>query len=147
MKCGDATAASIRFIQAALLRVKLAHLEAWNTRRRAIAQRYLTELAGSGVTLPIVPEWAEPAWHLFCVRHPLRDGFRNALLAAGVETLVHYPTPPHLQAAFADLGMNVGAFPMAEETSSTVLSLPIGPAMTSGQVDAVITAVIATAPG
>lgn len=128
-------------IQAALLRVKLAHLDRWNARRREIAARYLTELAGSGLELPVVPAWAEPVWHLFCVRHPRRDALRDALLAAGVDTLIHYPTPPHLQAAYAGLGITTGAFPAAEGTASTVLSLPIGPAMTDAQVDAVIAAV------
>ena len=132
-------------IQAALLRVKLAHLDAWNARRQMIARQYLTELAGTGVVLPVVPAWAEPVWHLFCVRHPRRDAFREALRMAGVEPLIHYPIPPHLQAAYAGLGITAGAFPTAEETASTILSLPIGPAMTEAQVDAVIAAVKATA--
>lgn len=132
-------------IQAALLRVKLAHLDAWNARRQMIAQRYLTELAGTSVTLPVVPAWAESVWHLFCVRHPRRDALQEAVRAAGVETLIHYPIPPHLQAAYAGLGITKGTFPVAEGTASTVLSLPIGPAMTDTQVDAVIAAVKATA--
>jgi dTDP-4-amino-4,6-dideoxygalactose transaminase len=127
-------------IQAALLRVKLAYLDAWNARRNLIAQRYRDELAGTGLTLPVVPEWAEPVWHLFCVRHPRRDLVRDALSAVDVETLIHYPTPPHLQAAYASLGLAAGTFPNAEETASTVFSLPIGPAMTDAQVDAVIAA-------
>lgn len=128
-------------IQAALLRVKLKHLETWNSRRRAIARRYMTELAGTGLRLPVVPAWADPVWHLFCVRHPRRDALRQALDAAGVETLIHYPIPPHLQAAYAGLGIPAGAFPAAEETASTILSLPIGPAMTEAQVGAVIAGV------
>lgn len=128
-------------IQAALLAVKLQYLDTWNGRRKNIAARYLTELVGTGLKLPVVPDWAEPVWHLFCVRHPRRDAFCEALRAAGVETLIHYPTPPHLQAAYADLGIPRGAFPVAEETSSTVVSLPIGPAMSEEQVDAVIAAV------
>lgn len=128
-------------IQAAILRVKLRHLDAWNARRRDVADRYMRELQGSGIVLPVVPDWAEPSWHLFPVRHPQRDALRDALASAGVETLIHYPIPPHLQRAYADLGFARGAFPIAEEVADTVLSLPIGPAMSDAQVDAVIAAV------
>lgn len=131
-------------IQAAMLRVKLAHLDTWNARRREIAARYLRELAGTGLVLPTVTAGAESSWHLFPVRHPKRDALRHALAAAGVETLIHYPIPPHLQRAYADLGFPRGAFPIAEETADTVLSLPIGPAMTDAQVSHVIEAVRAT---
>jgi dTDP-4-amino-4,6-dideoxygalactose transaminase len=78
---------------------------------------------------------------LFCVRHPRRDGFRDALHEANVDTLIHYPVPPHLQAAYAAMRITKGAFPVAEATASDILSLPIGPAMTDAQVDAVIAAV------
>lgn len=132
-------------IQAALLHVKLGHVEEWNERRRQIAARYLEELDATGIVLPAVPAWAEPVWHLFCVRHPRRDALREALLRAGVETLVHYPTPPHLQPAYADLGFKQGAFPVAEETAATILSLPIGPTMSETQVSTVIAAVRAAA--
>lgn len=131
-------------IQAAMLRVKLQHLEEWNARRHTIATRYLRELQGSGLVLPVLPDWAESSWHLFPVRHPQRDALRDALSNLGVETLIHYPIPPHLQRAYAGLGFTRGAFPIAEETADTVLSLPIGPAMTEEQVDAVITAVWAS---
>lgn len=131
-------------LQAAFLRVKLRHLDSWNARRQKIAQRYLTELTGIDLALPVVPDGAEPVWHLFCVRHPRRDAFRDALQDAGIDTLVHYPTPPHLQAAYSTLRIPEGAFPVAEATASTILTLPIGPAMTDAQVDAVIAAVRAT---
>jgi dTDP-4-amino-4,6-dideoxygalactose transaminase len=127
-------------IQAAVLRVKLEYLDAWNSRRRAIATRYLHELVGSGIVLPAIPVWAEPSWHLFPVRHPKRDALREKLTAAGVETLIHYPIPPHLQQAYADLGYARGSFPVAEELAETVLSIPIGPAMTDTHVDRVIEA-------
>lgn len=127
-------------IQSAILRVKLEKLDEWNARRREIAQRYLRELAGTGLVLPTVPDGVEPSWHLFPVRHRRRDALRDALAAAGIETLIHYPIPPHLQRAYADLGYARGAFPIAEETAYSVLSLPIGPAMTDPQVTAVIDA-------
>lgn len=125
-------------LQASLLRVKLKYLDSWNARRRDIAERYSTELAGLPLRLPKVPPWAEHAWHLYCVGYDQRDSLRRALQDNGVETLIHYPTPPHLQTAYERLGFVDGAFPVAEQTATTVLSIPIGPAMTDAQVDAVI---------
>jgi dTDP-4-amino-4,6-dideoxygalactose transaminase len=133
-------------IQAALLRVKLTHLDEWNGRRRRIAHRYLEALSDTGVTLPAELHGAEHVWHLFCVRHHRRDEFREALLAHGVETLIHYPVPPHLQTAYAAAGIRAGAFPVAESIAGTVLSLPMGPAMSDAQVSAVIAAVHQVAP-
>lgn len=115
-------------IQAAFLRVKLRHLDAWNARRRAVADRYLTELAGSGdLVLPQVPEWAEPVWHQFVVRHPDREGVQEHLRAAGVETLIHYPVPVHLTPAYREAGGREGDFPLTERLAAEVLSLPISP--------------------
>jgi dTDP-4-amino-4,6-dideoxygalactose transaminase len=128
-------------LQAAVLRAKLPHLAEWNDRRRAIAGRYLAAFAGIGIGLPQVPEWADPAWHLFVVTLPDRDAVQARLRAAGVETLIHYPIPPHRQQAYADLGLPAGSFPIAERLASQVLSLPIGPQMRDAQVDWVITAV------
>jgi len=114
-------------IQAAVLRVKLRVLDEWNARRQGIAQRYLEGLAGSGLVLPQVPEWAEPVWHLFVVRHAQRDAFAQRLADAGVGTLIHYPLPPHRQAAYAEAGFAAEAFPLASRMADEVLSLPIGP--------------------
>jgi dTDP-4-amino-4,6-dideoxygalactose transaminase len=115
-------------LQAALLRVKLTRLDEWNARRRRVASHYLTALAGApGLTLPVVPEWAEPAWHLFVVRHAARTSLQEALTTRGVGTLIHYPVPPHLQPAYASSGIPAGTFPIAERLASEVLSLPIGP--------------------
>lgn len=129
-------------VQAAALRVKLRHLPEWNARRSRIAARYSKELVDSGLILPLVPEWAQPAWHLYCVRHPKRDLLRDRLAAFGVETLIHYPIPPHLQEAYHGLGYVKGSFPVAESMAQTLLSLPIGPAMSEYQVSHVITAVL-----
>ncbi len=128
-------------IQAAVLRVKLAHLDAWNERRRAIAARYLDELPGDKITLPYVPQWADPAWHLFVVRAHDRKGLAAHLAKLGVETLIHYPVPPHMQRAYADGGWANDAFPVANRLAEEVLSLPIGPQMDSEGVNAVIAAV------
>ncbi|WP_300974832.1 DegT/DnrJ/EryC1/StrS aminotransferase family protein [Sphingomonas sp. LHG3406-1] len=128
-------------VQAAVLSVKLDRLEAWNERRRRTASHYLDKLAGSGLTLPHVPHWADPAWHLFVVRSPRRDALQQSLAAAGVQTLIHYPIPPHLQGAYADLGLPKGSLPVAEQLADEVLSLPIGPHLSDEQTLAVIKAV------
>lgn len=114
-------------IQAAVLRVKLKVLDEWNGRRRTIAAHYLKDLAGTGIVLPHVPEWVDPVWHLFVVRHKKRDTLMQELTKANVGTLIHYPIPPHLQRAYASLGYKTGAFPLAEILAREVLSLPMGP--------------------
>ena len=128
-------------LQAAVLRVKLAHLDAWNARRTEVAHAYLRGLAGSGLVLPHVPDWAEPAWHLFVVRHPRRDALQAQLAEAGVGTLIHYPIPPHRQAAYAGTGLAPDAFPIASRMADEVLSLPIGPHLAAADAAHVIDAV------
>jgi dTDP-4-amino-4,6-dideoxygalactose transaminase len=126
-------------LQAAFLRVKLKKMDEWNGRRRVVAENYLQGLHGAtDLTLPFVPAWAEPAWHLFVVRHPKRDLLQQKLTEAEIGTLIHYPVPPHLSGAYADGKWRDGAFPIAEELSDTVLSLPMGPHITSPQVAAVV---------
>lgn len=115
-------------LQAAFLRVKLNHLNDWNDKRRMIADYYLNSLQACGeISLPFVPEGIEPVWHLFVVRHPKRYLLMQYLKLNEVETLIHYPVPPHLSGAYKDLGYSPGSFPVTEEIAETVLSLPIGP--------------------
>jgi dTDP-4-amino-4,6-dideoxygalactose transaminase len=128
-------------LQAAFLRVKLRKLDEWNERRRALAARYNDRLAGiEGLGLPRAPQWAEPVWHLYVVRTKSRAELMQALDAAGIGSLIHYPIPPHLQQAYADLGLPRGSFPLAETLADTVLSLPIGPHMSLESVDRVAAA-------
>ncbi len=125
-------------LQAAFLRVKLRGLDAWNDRRRRIAARYDDKLAGiAGLDLPRVPQWAEPVWHLYVVRTDRRADVMKELETAGIGALIHYPIPPHLQQAYADLGHGKGAFPLAEKFADTVLSLPMGPHLAESAVDEV----------
>jgi dTDP-3-amino-3,4,6-trideoxy-alpha-D-glucose transaminase len=130
-------------VQAAVLRVKLAVLEEWNDRRRRIAAIYrrgLTEVAE--LVLPAAPAGDElPACHLFCVRHPRRDGLAAHLARAGVATQVHYPVAPHRSPAFAELGLGPGSFPVAEGACATLLSLPIGPHLSEADAERVVAAV------
>lgn len=121
-------------LQAAVLRVKLQHLDQWNETRRTIAARYLSGLADTGLTLPFVPAWAEPVWHLFVVRHPQRDRLQKSLGEAGIGAMIHYPIPPHLQPAYADLNYHEGDFPVSERMAKEVLSLPVGPHLDNSQV-------------
>ena len=114
-------------LQAAILSVKLAHLDEWNARRSVIAAQYRRGLFDCALTLPYVPEWAEPAWHLYVVQHPQRNALQEALTDAGVGTLIHYPIPPHLQQAYAAADYVKGRFPIAEMIANQCLSVPISP--------------------
>jgi len=114
-------------LQAAVLRVKLARLDDWNARRREIAAAYGAALAESGLILPAVPDWAEPVWHLHVIRSDAREALQKRLSEAGIGTLIHYPIPPHMQAAYAGLGLAPEALPLARQLAGEVLSLPIGP--------------------
>jgi dTDP-4-amino-4,6-dideoxygalactose transaminase len=114
-------------LQAAFLRVKLRHLDDWNEHRRAVAGRYLARLDGAeGLVLPAVADWVESVWHLFVVRHRRRDELQERLSEAGVDTIIHYPIPPHLTGAYS-AGFAAGDLPVAERLGDEVLSLPMGP--------------------
>ena len=128
-------------IQAAVLRVKLKHLDGWNRRRLQIAELYRRELEGCDLILPYVPEWAEPAYHLFVVRSGQRDALHQYLETQGIGTLIHYPVPPHLQQAYCEIGLAAGTLPISERIHQEVLSLPIGPHVTEAQVETVTRAV------
>jgi dTDP-4-amino-4,6-dideoxygalactose transaminase len=126
-------------IQAACLRVKLRKLDEWNQRRKELAAYYLQTLEGiPDLALPLVPDYAEPAWHLFAIRHPERDRLQRFLGDAGVGTIIHYPVPPHLQQAYAELGFSAGSFPRAEQMANTVLSLPMGPHLSDQEAEYIV---------
>ena len=128
-------------MQAAVLRVKLRHLDAWNARRATIAAAYTAALSDV-VATPSVPAGVVPSWHLYVVRSPDRDGLASRLKERGVETLVHYPTACHKQAAFAGSAVSL---PIAERLAAEVLSLPMGPHLSDADVEAVDAAVRASA--
>ena len=115
-------------IHAAVLGAKLQKLDEWNARRARIAAHYGEALADcAGLTLPAAPDFAIPAWHLYVVRAADRDRLAVRLAEAGVQTLIHYPIPPHRQQAYAAMGLAKGSLPIAEALAAQVLSLPIGP--------------------
>jgi dTDP-4-amino-4,6-dideoxygalactose transaminase len=128
-------------VQAALLTVKLASLDEWNERRRAVADAYLEGLRDAPVVLPAVPAWAEPVWHLFVIRSRSRNRLRRYLRELGVETGIHYPIPPHLQPAYAGLRLGEGSLPITEAIHREVVSLPMGPHLDDVDVSSVIEAV------
>lgn len=128
-------------LQAAILRVKLPHLDTENESRRRIAARYADAFRNLPLKIPNVPQWAEPIWHLYVVRSAGRDRFAKALENSGIGTLIHYPVPPHLQPAYGDRKFRKGQFPLAETMAEEVLSLPMWPNMPDDIQQSVINAV------
>ncbi len=126
-------------IQAAVLRVKLPHLEGWNARRRALAERYTALLQGvPAVAPPHVAGYAEPVFHLYVVRVPQRDALVAHLHEHGIGAGVHYPIPCHLQPALRTLGYRPGDLPATEQAAQEVLSLPMYPELAAEQQDCVV---------
>lgn len=122
-------------LQAAFLSVKLRYLDEWNAARRLAAEAYLAALGDlPGLTLPSIPTWAEPVWHLFVVRSAQRDRLQSHLTAQAIGTLVHYPVPPHLQGAYRHLGLPEGSLPAAEAWADEALSLPLWPGVPTAPV-------------
>jgi dTDP-4-amino-4,6-dideoxygalactose transaminase len=128
-------------LQAAVLRVKLRHLDQWNTARKTIASLYGELLAGSSAALPRTAPGAEHVYHLFVVQVEQRQRVHEELAARGISTGIHYPVPIHLQEAYRERGFHTGAFPVTEAAASRVLSLPMYPEMTESDVRRVAAAV------
>jgi dTDP-4-amino-4,6-dideoxygalactose transaminase len=128
-------------VQAAVLGVKLARLDEWNARRVRQAARYRDAFADLPLVLPTIPAGVETSWHLFVVASDARDRLQHHLASHGIGTIIHYPIPPHRQAAYAHLGFAADAFPTASRIADRVLSLPLGPHLTAEQQQRVIEAV------
>lgn len=128
-------------IQAAVLRVKLRRLDQWNARREKIAERYIRGLAHTNLQLPEIAPMCESVWHQFTVLHNNRDKLCSELERKDIQTMMHYPIPPHLQTAYSELEYEVGSFPISEYIHSRTLSLPIDPFLCDEGVDTVIAAV------
>lgn len=124
-------------LQAAVLRVKLKHLDDWNTRRRQLGLHYQDLLRDTGLTLPVHLKDSLPVNHLYVVRSPQRDNLRAFLDNKGIQTLVHYPVPVHLQPAYASLRLPPGGLPCSEAAAREALSLPLYPEMSDEQVEIV----------
>lgn len=128
-------------LQAAFLRVKLRKLDASNAKRREVARLYTEGLAGIDLILPFVPEWAVPAWHLYVIRTDKREQLQAHLQSCGVDTLVHYPIPPHRQECYQGTASDLD-LPLAESYARQTLSLPISPTMHVDEVNYVIEKII-----
>src|SRR5205085_5180191 len=123
-------------LQAEILLRKVEHLDAWNERRRQLASLYLERLAGADVVLPVEAEGRKHCWHLFVVLAPDREAFRARLRERGVETLVHYPEPIHLQPAYAHLPRV--EVPVSERLCRQVVSLPLYPELRDDEAEQVV---------
>jgi len=129
-------------IQAAVLRVKLPHLDAWNANRRRHADMYDELFTGSNLVIPTVASFAEPVWHLYVIQVDDRDNIRNKLGERGVSTGIHYPIPIHLQKAYQNLGYKNGDFPVTEKLADRILSLPMYAELTPDMVKYTVDSVI-----
>lgn len=126
-------------IQASVLSVKLKRLEEWNQKRQAVASRYnrmLSEI--SSLIVPFEPSWARSVYHLYVIRTPQRDMLQGFLSEKGIDTGLHYPVPLHQQKAYRSLGYRSGSFPVSEQLSKEILSLPMFPSLSSVQQERVI---------
>jgi dTDP-4-amino-4,6-dideoxygalactose transaminase len=128
-------------IQAAVLRVKLPHLEEWNAERRRLADRYNSLLTGTGLVLPVAAPDSTHVYHAYVVRHPRRDALRSHLSRRGIETSIHYPVPVHRQPGFSDLALPADGLPETEAAAREVLSLPLFPGLRPEEQQAVADAV------
>ena len=129
-------------LQAAVLRVKLQHLDEWNRERRAIAQAYTKALSDvPGIVLPRERAGSLSAWHLYTIRSRERDALQAHLKAQGIATAVHYPRPIHLQPAMGAAGLGPGALPVSERVSQEVLSIPLYPELPLAEAERIATVV------
>lgn len=123
-------------IQAAVLDVKLNHLDSDNNKRREISKYYRENIKNSKIILPETYDEKSHVWHIFAVRTQNRDEFQKYLTEKGIQTIIHYPTPPHKQGAYKE--WNNLSFPITEEIHNTILSLPISPVMTDSEIEKVV---------
>ncbi len=129
-------------LQASMLQVKLRHLDRWNMHRCKIAHHYIEALKDADLIIPFTPNWAQPVWHLFVIRHPRRNELKELLTHNGIGCLIHYPIPPHKQIAYLATGQIFDPLPLAEKFATEVLSLPIGPHISYSDAEAVTECVL-----
>lgn len=125
-------------MQAAFLSAKLPHLNKWNDERNRIADFYLNNIKNPKIVLPSIKEYAHHVWHIFAVRVDNRDDFAKYLEDNGIQSIIHYPIPIHLQECYQDLKLEKGSLPICEEISDTVLSLPMYYGLTDEEIKYVV---------
>jgi dTDP-4-amino-4,6-dideoxygalactose transaminase len=128
-------------LQAAVLNVKLAHLDAWNEARRRHAALYNELLSSTDVVLPYEAQGCRSVYHVYAMRTPQRDALLDHLQRKGIGASIHYPLPVHLQPAYAGLGLGKGRYPVAEACAESELSLPMYAELTPEQIDEVVAAI------
>ena len=128
-------------LQAAVLRVKLRYLDAWNAARQANARAYTKQLQDIVEAVPVCRSWGTHVYYVYVVQVPDRDHFRNVLEQEGVATGIHYPTPIHLQPACVHYGYERGSLPVTETVSQRIVSLPMYPELTAEQIQVVVNAI------
>jgi len=133
-------------IQAAVLRVKLRHLEAWNLRRREIAAAYTAGLEATFATPPVEKPGCEHVYHQYTLRAPDRDALQKHMQASGVGAVIYYPVCLHMQKAFSHHGLSTGSLPVSEKAQAEVLSLPMFPELTGPQIETVLGAIKSFSP-
>ena len=124
-------------LQAAILRVKLKYLNDWNNRRRKIADSYSNGIRNPLIEKPSVMPYGSHVFHLYVIRHPDRDKLQGYLEEKGIKAMIHYPVPVHLQEAYKELEYPAGSFPVAEKLAKEIVSLPMFPQLTDGEVSAI----------
>lgn len=127
-------------MQAAFLRAKLSVLDDWNNKRRAVANTYSKLLKNSNFIVPFVPDFTDPVWHLYVIRSSKRDELKSYLQSNGIETVIHYPIPPHKQLCYDSY--NKLSLPIAEQIANEVLSLPISSVMTTTDIEYVVNCLV-----
>ena len=125
-------------IQATILSIKLDNLDNDNFERKKIAKQYLSKIKNKDILLPHVPTWADPVWHLFVVRSNKRDQLKKYLYERGIDSMIHYPIPPHKQVAYSEWS-NL-SFPITEKIHSEILSIPLSPIISENDQEIIINA-------
>lgn len=133
-------------MQAALLMVKLKSLDNEVEKRKSLATYYLKHISNESIILPAVNDFDSHVWHLFVIRTQNRKKLQTHLLGKGIQTLIHYPIPPHLQKAYTNLGYQYGDFPITESLANEVLSLPIGHHLSHDQQSKVVDSLLSFSP-
>lgn len=133
-------------LQAGLLNVKLNYLDQLNADRNRVCTAYLNKMNNPVIQLPKLRDQATTVWHQFVVTTPYRDELKDYLEAAGIGSIIHYPIPPHLSEAYADLNIGRGSLPITEKLADEVLSLPLFYGMTEAEIDTVVAAINAFVP-
>lgn len=125
-------------LQAAVLRIKLKYLDKWNEERKKVVEKYMEGIKNNKIVMPYIPEYSSPVWHLFVIRTGERNKLQKYLKDNGIETLIHYPIPIHLQEAYSDMNYIKGSFKVTETVANEILSIPMWIGMKQKEISYII---------